>query len=305
MLVAAGGGCCRSCGRAGPWSHLNSSRNAAATSDRHPGRGDGRGALLTIAASESERPLSAASAVPPPYGRLRRDGRSGQEVVDQEAAVAQGGLQRFPRATATSLKLTFPPASSWPMPDADLVEAIGAILASPFHGEGHRKLWARRCLAGVRTSKRRVLRRMGAHDLLARLGAVRRRTHTPRRHHHRAPIAYLRWDSIPDTVDTMWGADPTTPWPRVTVPGWYGEGERVVAIHAATVVGRRSGMAVVPIRWAATAKPSQAARSLGPLRPAGPARHRSHPRSTPDRSLVRPALATRSHLPQRTRSPRR
>jgi hypothetical protein len=30
--------------------------------------------------------------------------------------------------------------------------------ASPFHGEGHRKIWARLRVAGVRTSKRRVLR---------------------------------------------------------------------------------------------------------------------------------------------------
>jgi hypothetical protein len=45
------------------------------------------------------------------------------------------------------------------MPDAALVEAIRAVLAgSPFHGEGRRKLWARLRIAGVRTSKRRVLR---------------------------------------------------------------------------------------------------------------------------------------------------
>ena len=31
-----------------------------------------------------------------------------------------------------------------PMPDAALVERIRAVLsASPFHGEGHRKVWAR------------------------------------------------------------------------------------------------------------------------------------------------------------------
>jgi predicted TIM-barrel fold metal-dependent hydrolase len=51
------------------------------------------------------------------------------------------------------------------MPDAVLVEAIRAILSdSPFHGEGHRKLWARLRMAGVRTSKRRVLRLMYASD---------------------------------------------------------------------------------------------------------------------------------------------
>src|SRR2546421_389077 len=37
------------------------------------------------------------------------------------------------------------------MPDADLLEAIRAVLAaSPFHGEGHRKVWARLRHGGVR-----------------------------------------------------------------------------------------------------------------------------------------------------------
>jgi helix-turn-helix protein len=47
------------------------------------------------------------------------------------------------------------------MPDAALLEAIrGALAASPFHGEGHRKVWARLRHAGLRTSRRRVLRPM-------------------------------------------------------------------------------------------------------------------------------------------------
>ena len=49
------------------------------------------------------------------------------------------------------------PGPVGPMPDADLVAAIRAVLAaSPFHGEGHRKVWARLRHAGVRTSKRRA-----------------------------------------------------------------------------------------------------------------------------------------------------
>jgi transposase InsO family protein len=86
------------------------------------------------------------------------------------------------------------------MADAALVEAIRAILtASPFHGEGHRKVWARLRLAGVRTSKRRVLRLMREHDLLApsRVGACR----GPRTHDGTI---------IPETVDTIWGTDLTT-----------------------------------------------------------------------------------------------
>ena len=92
------------------------------------------------------------------------------------------------------------PGPVGPMPDTDLLEAIRAVLAaSPFHGEGHRKVWARRRLAGVRTSRRRVLRLMREHGLLApsRTGAPR----GPRTHDGTI---------IPETVDTMWGADLTT-----------------------------------------------------------------------------------------------
>jgi len=88
------------------------------------------------------------------------------------------------------------------MPDAALVEAIRTVLCgSPFHGEGHRKLWARLCIAGVRTSKRRVLRLMREHGLLApsRVGAPR----GPRNHDGTI---------IPDRVDQMWGTDLTATW---------------------------------------------------------------------------------------------
>ena len=43
--------------------------------------------------------------------------------------------------------------------------------------------------------------------------------------------------------------DPATIWQRVTVPSWYGEGERSVEISTNTAVWRHSGMPVVPIRW--------------------------------------------------------
>ena len=72
------------------------------------------------------------------------------------------------------------PGPVGPMPDAALVEAIRAVLAaSPFHGEGHRKVWARLRHAGVRTSKRRVLRLMGAHGLLAPRGSARPEARAP------------------------------------------------------------------------------------------------------------------------------
>ena len=79
------------------------------------------------------------------------------------------------------------------MPDAALAEAIrGVLAASPFHGEGHRKVWARLRHAGVRTSKRRVLRLMREHGLLApsRGGAPR----GPRAHDGTV---------IPEAVDAM------------------------------------------------------------------------------------------------------
>ncbi|GBQ28900.1 transposase OrfB [Gluconacetobacter sacchari DSM 12717] len=90
------------------------------------------------------------------------------------------------------------------MPDEDLVGRIRAIIsASPFHGEGHRKVWARLRLAGVRTSRRRTLRLMRENDLLApsRTGAPK----GPRKHDGTI---------IPDAIDVMWGTDMTSPWTR-------------------------------------------------------------------------------------------
>ena len=91
------------------------------------------------------------------------------------------------------------PGPVGPMPDAALLTQIRATLTgSPFHGEGHRKVWARQRLKGVRTSKRRVLRLMRNHDLLApsRVGTPR----GPRNHDGTI---------IPERVDTMWGTDLT------------------------------------------------------------------------------------------------
>jgi transposase InsO family protein len=99
-----------------------------------------------------------------------------------------------------------------PMSDAALTAAIrGALAASPFHGEGHRKVWARLRHAGTRTSLRRVLRLMRENDLLApgRAGSPRGPWN------HDGTI-------IPETVDTMWGTDLTTTF--------TGEGQAAVFI---------------------------------------------------------------------------
>jgi len=83
--------------------------------------------------------------------------------------------------------------------DALTTEIRGVLAASPFHGEGHRKVWARLRYARTRTSMRRVLRLMRQNNLLAptRVGSPR----GPRNHDGTI---------IPDTVDAMWGTDLTT-----------------------------------------------------------------------------------------------
>jgi len=110
-----------------------------------------------------------------------------------------------------------------PLPDPMLTVEIRAILAaSPFHGEGHRKVWARLRMKGIRTSLRRVLRLMREHGLLApsRTGAPR----GPRNHDGTI---------IPETIDTLWGTDMTT--------SWTAEGQAAVFVavdhHSAECVG--------------------------------------------------------------------
>jgi transposase InsO family protein len=86
------------------------------------------------------------------------------------------------------------------MSDEDLVVAIRQLLTdSPFHGEGYRKLWARLRFAGIRTSRRRVLRLMRAHGLLAPQRAGRPRGSKA----HDGTITTER-------VDRMWGTDLTS-----------------------------------------------------------------------------------------------
>ena len=51
---------------------------------------------------------------------------------------------------------------------------------------------------------------------------------------------------LPSLVERI--QDPATPWRRVTVTGWYGEGERRLDIASGTAVWHHPGMRV-PIRW--------------------------------------------------------
>jgi len=88
------------------------------------------------------------------------------------------------------------PKTAWT--DAALTEKIRAVLAaSPFYGEGHRKVWARLRFAGVRTSKPRVLRLMRAAQLLAPS-----RTIPKAEHPHTGTI-------VTERPDQMWAADHT------------------------------------------------------------------------------------------------
>jgi hypothetical protein len=72
------------------------------------------------------------------------------------------------------------------MPDAALLEAIRADLAaSPFNGEGHRKVWARlRILRDIRVSRTRVLRVMRENALLSPHRRPPRQVCPARRHNH-------------------------------------------------------------------------------------------------------------------------
>ena len=90
------------------------------------------------------------------------------------------------------------PRQAWT--DEALTEQIRAVLsASPFTGEGYRKVWARLRLAGVRTSKGRVLRLMREAGLLAPTRVGRRRG--PRVHDGTITT---------ERPDEMWGTDATS-----------------------------------------------------------------------------------------------
>jgi transposase InsO family protein len=90
--------------------------------------------------------------------------------------------------------------------DAALLTQIRAVIVeSPFHGEGHRKIWARlRALKGVRTSMRRVLRVMKEAELLA----PARQPEPVVEHPHDGTI-------VTDRPNVMWGTDATAAVTRV------------------------------------------------------------------------------------------
>jgi putative transposase len=123
------------------------------------------------------------------YGLLR---------VTRLWGVARATLYRHRRPTKVVERKRPGPLGA--MSDEDLVVAIRQLLRdSPFHGEGYRTLRARLRFAGIRTSRRRVLRLMRAHGLLAHQRAGR--PHGPRAHDGTITT---------EAVDTMWGTDLTS-----------------------------------------------------------------------------------------------
>jgi len=104
--------------------------------------------------------------------------------------------QRTRRALLATGRRGRPPA----VDDAALLAHIRTVIAeSPFHGEGHRKIWARlRALKGVRTSMRRVLRVMRKAELLA----PARQPDPVVEHPHEGTI-------VTDRPNVMWGTDAT------------------------------------------------------------------------------------------------
>jgi putative transposase len=83
------------------------------------------------------------------------------------------------------------------LPDGGLLTAIRADLdASPFTGEGHRKVWARlRIVGGICVSRARVLRLMRVNNLLS-----------PHRRPQGVPVLH-DGSIITDRPNEMWGTD--------------------------------------------------------------------------------------------------
>ena len=87
-----------------------------------------------------------------------------------------------------------------PCTDDELAEKIRELLkASPFHGEGHRKMWAQLRAQDIRTSKERVRRVMREHGLQA----------PQRAGQPRGPQAHDGTITT-ERPDQMWGTDLTT-----------------------------------------------------------------------------------------------
>ncbi len=125
--------------------------------------------------------------------------------------------------------------------DAEVLEGIRAVLAaSPFHGEGYRKVRARLAHRGLRVGGKRVLRLMRTHGVLAprRLGP---------------PNGNPAHDGtiITERPDEMWGTDATRFYTEDQGWCWFfgaidHHGDEIVGWHVAKLGDRWA--ALEPIR---------------------------------------------------------
>ena len=114
------------------------------------------------------------------------------------------GRPSMPTGAGPTRRQPVPAQRRGPKPavsDDALLAAIRADLArSPWHGEGHRKVWARlRVMDGIRVARKRVLRLMRENALLSPHRA-RTRDDTPHDRH-----------IITEAPNIMWATDASVP----------------------------------------------------------------------------------------------
>ena len=170
------------------------------------------------------------------------------------------------------------PRTAWS--DEALTERIREQIAtSPFRGEGHRKVWARLRVAGIRTSKARVLRLMRQAQLLAPQRQAQPVVEKP----HSGTITT-------DHPNRMWGIDATATVTledgQVTVFAAVDHcTAECVGIHAVKRATRVRGLGAPP-----PGRPSPLRKVSGRCRPGAPTSPRSwltvHERRLPERARL-------------------
>ena len=144
-----------------------------------------------------------------PFGPAEVDAMSGAQSISTRRAY---GVQRVCRVWHCARSSVYARRQATPSPapcrrrgpvgaapDDVLVAHVRRVLeASPFHGEGYRKVWAKLRVEGRRTSKERVRRLMREHDLQAPQRAGH--AHGPKAHDGTITT---------EAPDVMWGTDMT------------------------------------------------------------------------------------------------
>ena len=144
-----------------------------------------------------------------PFGPAEVDAMSGAQSISTRRAY---GMQRVCRVWHCARSSVYARRQATPSPapcrrrgpvgaapDDVLVAHVRRVLeASPFHGEGYRKVWAKLRVEGRRTSKERVRRLMREHDLQAPQRAGH--AHGPKAHDGTITT---------EAPDVMWGTDMT------------------------------------------------------------------------------------------------